>query len=80
MPLVLPLIAAVVVPATVASIVVVPQDEHISSDRWISGLLDGGDAMELFADGTLHYLILFVLVQFGSVIEVNFVKAIGFDQ
>ena len=71
--LVLTLITAVIVPAALATIVVVSQNKRIDGGCIALSILDVCDAVELFADGALHDDILLVLVILGRGLEVQLV-------
>ena len=70
---VLPLITAVIVPATLSTIVVVSKNKSIDSSCIALSILNVCDAVELFADGALHDDILLVLVVLGCGLEVKLV-------
>ena len=71
--LIISLVAAVVVPASLPSIIIVPENECIHS-RWIAlGILYCGHSMELFPNRPLHNHILLILQVLGLGIEVEFV-------
>ena len=67
-------IAAVVVPATVPTVIVMPKDEHISGYSWIFRIFDGRYSVKLLANGALDDLVLLVLMQPSTIIEVNLIK------
>ena len=71
--LVLALVAAVVVPATLAAIVVVSQDERVNSRGIALGILDIRHPVELFANGSLNDHVLLILVVLGRSLEVKLV-------
>ena len=60
--LILSLIAAIIVPATLTSIVVIPKDKRIDCSLIALCILDVGDSVEFFADGSLNDDVLLVLV------------------
>ena len=69
----LTLVAAVVVPSTLSTIVVVPQDECVHRCGIALGILYRGHTVQLLADGSLDYLVLFILMQLGSMVKVQLV-------
>lgn len=71
--LVLPLVAAVVVPAALPSIVVVTQDQRVYRRRVTLSIRNVSDSMELFADGSLHDHVLLVLMVLPIRLEVQLV-------
>ena len=60
--LILSLIAAIIVPAALTSIVVIPKDKRIDCSLIALCILDVGDSVEFFADGSLNDDVLLVLV------------------
>ena len=66
-------IAAVVVPTTLTTIVVVTKDEGVASGGIALSILDVCDAVELFADGALHDHVLLILVVLGRGLEVQLI-------
>ena len=71
--LVLSLIATVIVPSTLSSVVVVSQDECIDGGSVALSVFNVGDAVEFFADSALHDDILLVLVILSISLEVQLV-------
>ena len=59
---ILTLVAAVIVPTTVTTVIVMPEDEHISGYSRVFGIFDGCYSVELLANSALNDLVLFVLM------------------
>lgn len=70
---VLTLVAAVVVPATLPSIVVVTKDKRVKSGSLAISVRYVGDSVEFFANSALNDNILFVLVVLSCRFEVQLV-------
>ena len=70
---VLTLVAAVVVPATLPSIVVVTKDKRVKSGSLAISVRYVGDSVEFFANSALNDNILFVLVILSCRFEVQLV-------
>ena len=60
--LVLSLIAAIIVPATLTSIVVIPKDKRVDCSLIALCILDVSDSVEFLANGSLNDDVLLVLV------------------
>ena len=63
----------------VSTVVVVTEDEDVTRDGGVFGVLDGGYAVEVLADGALDELVLLVLVEAGAIVEMDLVKTICLD-
>ena len=71
--LLLALVAAIVVPSSLTPIVVVPQNQSIDSSCIALCVLDSSHPVELLSNCSLDDLILLILVQFGSMVEMKLV-------
>ena len=70
------MVAAVVVPASLSSIVIVSQYECIESSSVTLGILNGCYSVELLTDCALNDLVLLILMQLSSVIKVQLVVVV----
>lgn len=71
--LVLPLVAAVIVPAALSPVVVVAQDERVGGGQVTLRILNVRHSVELFANCPLNDYVLLVLVILGIRLEVELI-------
>ena len=67
------LVTDILIPASVAALIVIPRDQSVLSDSALLTVLDADDPMEVFSNLSLNDLVLLALQVLGGEVEMQLV-------